>query len=231
MSQSYVGTPGYRVPAASLPVQARARFIMRTYAHLLASIALFTAIDAALFMSGLAYEMAPRMPPLLVFGGFILVGWIFRGLAHRTESRPTQYLALAGYVAGEAILFVPLLVVADLYAPGAIQSAAVVTLLAFGGLTAVAFITKKDFSFLRGVLFYGGILALVAIVSSFIFGFQLGNLFCIAMVGLAGAAILYDTSNVLRHYPEDHYVAAALELFASVALMFWYVIQLFMSRD
>jgi len=51
------------------------------------------------------------------------------------------------------------------------------------------------------------------------------------MVGLASASILYDTSNVLRHYSEDSHVAAALELFASVALMFWYVLQLFMSLN
>ena len=51
------------------------------------------------------------------------------------------------------------------------------------------------------------------------------------MIGLAGAAILYDTSNVIHHYREDRYVAAALQLFASVALMFWYVLRLFMSRD
>jgi FtsH-binding integral membrane protein len=50
------------------------------------------------------------------------------------------------------------------------------------------------------------------------------------MVALAGGAILYDTSNVLHHYPEDRYVAAALELFASVALMLWYVLRLFLSR-
>jgi FtsH-binding integral membrane protein len=50
------------------------------------------------------------------------------------------------------------------------------------------------------------------------------------MVALAGASILYDTSNTLHHYEEDRYVAAALELFASVALMLWYVLRLFLSR-
>jgi hypothetical protein len=65
-----------------------------------------------------------------------------------------------------------------------------------------------------------------------IFGFELGTYFSVAMVALAGGAILYDTSNVLRRYPEDRYVAAALALFASVALMFWYVLRLFMAgRD
>jgi FtsH-binding integral membrane protein len=95
----------------------------------------------------------------------------------------------------------------------------------------VAFVTRKDFSFLRGVLMYGGILALVGIVSALLFGFELGTWFSVAMVGLAGAAILYDTSNILQRYPEDRYVGAALQLFASVAMMFWYMLRIFMSRD
>ncbi len=95
----------------------------------------------------------------------------------------------------------------------------------------MAFATRKDFSFLRGILLWGGILALVAIGGGVSFGFQLGTFFSVAMVGFAGAAILYDTSNILRRFPQDRYVAAALQLFASVALMFWYVLRLFMSRD
>ena len=84
-------------------------------------------------------------------------------------------------------------------------------------------------AFLRGILFCGGIVALVLIVAGVIFGFYLGTFFSVAMVALAGAAILHDTSNVMHHYPEDRYVAAALELFASVALMFLYVLRLLMS--
>jgi FtsH-binding integral membrane protein len=124
-----------------------------------------------------------------------------------------------------------MLYLAEANAPGAIESAAAVTLLGFAGLTFVAFRTRKDFSFMRGMLMWGGVLALVAIVGAVIFGFELGTWFSVAMVGFAGAAILYDTSNVLHHYPEDRYVAAALALFASVALMFWYILRLFTSRD
>ena len=119
----------------------------------------------------------------------------------------------------------------DALVSGPISSAATITLLAFGGLTAVVMITRKDFSFLRGLLVWGGILALVAIVSAVIFGFQLGTWFMVAMIGFAGAAVLYDTSNILHHYPKHLYVAASLELFSSIALMFWYVLQFFMSRD
>ncbi len=105
------------------------------------------------------------------------------------------------------------------------------TLIGFAGLTAVAFVTRKDFSFLRGMLMWGGVVAMLAIVGGILFGFELGTWFSVAMIGFAGAAILYDTSNVLHHFPEDRYVGAALQLFASVALMFWYVLRLFMSSD
>ena len=139
--------------------------------------------------------------------------------------------ALGGFVVAQALIFVPLLWIAFAYAPGAIQSAAVVTLGGFVGLTFIAFYTRKDFSFMRAGLMWGGIGALILIATSVLFGFHLGTWFSVGMVLFAGAAILYDTSNILHHYPQDKYVAASLALFASIALMFWYVLQLFMSRD
>jgi uncharacterized protein len=220
-------------PVIELDENSRGRFVARAYNHLFGAILAFILLEVALFKSGIAEGIAAVLlggPWLLVLGGFVVVSWIARYVAGRSASLPAQYAALAGYVVAEAIIFVPLLYVADKFAPGAIGSAALVTFLGFVGLSLVAFFTRKDFSFLRGILCWGGIVALVLIVAGVIFGFQLGTYFSVAMVGLAGAAILYDTSNILYHYPENRYVAAALELFASVALMFWYVLRLFMSR-
>jgi len=169
---------------------------------------------------------------LIVLGAFVVVSWLASRFAHTAESKPVQYLALGGYVVAESIIFVPLLYIAQKVAPGAIQSAALVTMVGFGGLTAIAFISKKDFSFLGAFLKWAMVCALLLIIGGVVFGFQLGMFFSVAMVGLAGAAILYDTSNVLHHFPEDRYVGASLELFASVALMFWYVLRIFISsRD
>ena len=221
------------VPVIDLDDQSRGTFIARTYNHLAGAIAGFTLLEVFFFRTGLAESMARAMLGtswLLVLGGFVVVSWVARAAAHRATSQAAQYAALAGYVIAEAIIFVPLLYIANHYAPGVIASAALITLLAFAGLTGIVFATRKDFSFLRGVLMWGGILAMVLIVGGALFGFQLGTYFSVAMVGLAGAAILYDTSNVMHHYPQDRYVAAALELFASVALMLWYVMRLLMSR-
>jgi FtsH-binding integral membrane protein len=215
-------------------VEERARFITRTYNTLFVAILAFTGVQIALFQSGVAYAIAGALGGnwLLVLGGFMVVSWLASRVSHTAQSKGAQYAALGGFVLAEALIFVPLLVLAQSVAPGAIQSAALVTFVGFGGLTAVAWTTRKDFSFLGGLLRWGGILALVLIGASLLFGFELGTFFSVAMVGFAGAAILYDTSNVLHHYPEDRYVAAALQLFASVALMFWYVLRLFLAaRD
>ena len=222
------------VPAASLDVEARGTFIVRTYQHLLGAIAAFTAIEVYLFKSGLAESIARAFLGtswLLVLGGFLVVSWIASHVAHSSRSLGAQYAALAGFVVAEALIFVPLLYIAASAAPGVIQSAAMVTLLGFTGLSAVVFFTRKDFSFLGGILRWAFILVLVLIVAGVLFEFELGTFFSVAMIALAGGAILYDTSNVLHHFPRDRYVGAALQLFASVALMFWYVLRLFISRD
>ena len=215
-------------------VDTRAAFITRTYNHLMGAIVAFTLFEVWIFTSGLAEPIAAALMQgswLLVLGAFMLVSWLATRTAHTSTSLGAQYAALAAVVGAYGILFVPLLTVAEQVAPGAIQSAAVVTLLGFAGLTAIAFRTRKDFSFLGAMLRWVGVLALLTIVASVLFGLQLGTWFSVGMVAFAGAAILYDTSTVLHHYPEDRYVAGALQLFASVALMFWYVLQLFMSRD
>lgn len=233
MSTNLHNPQGLGLPTP-IDVDTRASFITRTYVHLLGAIVGFTLFEIFLFQSGFAASIAETLLGtswLLVLGGFMIVGWLSSRVAATVESLPAQYAALAAYVVAEAIIFVPLLYIAQSVAPGVIQSAAAVTLIGFAGLTAVVMITKRDFSFMRSFLLWGGVVALVLVVAGSLFGFQLGTYFSVAMIAFAGVAILYDTSNVLHHYPENRAVAAALQLFASVALMFWYVLRLFLSRD
>ncbi len=142
----------------------------------------------------------------------------------------TQYLGLGIYVVAQALIFSPMLYIAAFFSdPNVIPTAGILTLLLFAGLTAIAFTSKSDFSFLRSILTIGGFVALGLIICSVIFGFTLGLLFSVVMVVFASAAILYDTGKILHHYSTRHYVAASLELFASVALLFWYILQIVMS--
>ncbi len=221
----------------------RARFIRRTYAHLAGAIFAFIGLESVLLglepvrNAAISILQSGGIAWLAVLGGFMIIGWIARAFASNTQSLGAQYLGLGLYVVAEAIIFVPLLLLAQYKAEsmGApantlIAQAGVVTLLLVAGLTATVFITRKDFSFLGAFLGVGFMVALGLIIAGVLFGFSLGLWFSAAMVILAAGAILYTTSNVLHRYGEDQYVGAALELFAAVAILFWYVLRIFMSR-
>jgi len=221
--------------AAAAGSETRALFITRVYSHLLGAVLAFTGLEILYFKTSMAESMIRAMagmPWIVILGAFMIVSWIASTAAHRVESKVGQYLALAGYVVAESLIFVPLLFYVMKVAPDVLRPAVVCTAAGFGALTIIGFMTRKDFSFLGGVLKFAGVCALIAIGSGLLFGFNLGTWFSVGMIAFAGAAILYNTSNILLHYPEERYIGASLELFASVVLLLWYVIRLFLrSRD
>lgn len=226
----------YQSDYSSYDVSSREQFITKTYVHLFGAVIAFMAVSGFFYQAGISERIARFIMGtgsgyawLAVLGGFMVVSWIATSMADSFDNKPMQYAGLALYVGAEALIFCPMLYLAATHFDGVIMQAGLITLTAFLGLTAVAFITRKDFSFMRGILMFAGIMALIAIGGSVIFGFSLGLWFSFAMVLFAGGAILYDTSNVIHHYREDQYVSASLALFASVAMLFWYVLQIVMS--
>ena len=204
---------------------------MQTYNHLFGAILAFVGLELLMFKSGMAEGIAVTLASnwIWVLGAFMLAGWLFSGIAMRVESKSGQYLALGAYVVIEALIFVPLLYIAQRIAPSSIATAGWITMISFGALTFLVLKSKADFSFMGVFLKWIGIIAIVTIFMALIFNVALGLWFSAGMVVFAGAVILYETSNVLHHYPRDRYVAASLGLFASVALMFWYVLQILLS--
>ncbi|MGF1483111.1 MAG: Bax inhibitor-1 family protein [Opitutales bacterium] len=216
----------------------RAQFIRRTYTHLAGALLAFAALEAVLLQLPISYRFAEMVLSsgfawLALLGGVMLVGVIARGFAARAESKTLQYAGLGLYVVGQAIIFVPILLLAQIQAGdnSLIYQAAAITGTLFVGLTGVVFITRTDFSFMRSILMVGGFVALGIIACGLLFGFSMGTWFSGAMILLAAGFILYDTSNVLHHYHPEQYVGASLELFASITLLLWYVLRLVMSSD
>lgn len=222
--------------ANALPAE-RAAFIRKTYLHLSGAVLVFILLEAYLMISGAGAAIAEtmlggRFSWFIVLAAFMGVSMLANWWANSQTSKPMQYMGLALYVVAESIIFVPLLYISAYYAGyDVIAKAGIVTLGLFLGLTSVVFLTRRDFSFLGPILAIGGFLALGFIAASLLFGFSLGSLFAFVMVAFAGAAILYDTSNVLHRYNTNQHVAASLSLFASIALLFWYILSIFSSRD
>jgi FtsH-binding integral membrane protein len=224
-------------PVSASPAAARATFIRKTYVHLLFAVLAFIGLETLLQMTPAAEVMtrsilgAGRFGWLLFMVMFVGVSWIANSWALSAVSLSKQYMGLSLYVLAEVVVFAPLLFIASQYHPGVIQQAALYTVVLFSGLTCVVFLTGKDFSFLGGILGIGMIAAIGFLVMAMIFGFTIPLLFTCLMIVLACGYILYETSKVLHTYNTKQHVAAALALFAAVALLFWYLVQLFMRRN
>ncbi|MBC7172921.1 MAG: US12 family protein [Polyangiaceae bacterium] len=219
---------------AQTSVEERAAFITRTYLHLLGAILAFVGLEFVIFASGLVapiaeVAMGSRMGWMLFLGGFVAVSYLADKWARSATSIGMQYAGLSLYVVAQSIMFAPLLLVAAYYDVGILPKAALITAVLFGGLTGIVFLTRKDFSFMRGALMLGGFVGMGLLVASLIFGFSLGVVFSWCMLGLAGGYMLYNTSNVMLHYRTDQHVSAALTLFADVTLMLWYVIRILLN--
>ena len=231
---------GYANPyttVAQADEASRASFYQKTYLHTAGAILAFIGIEALLlqmpFARSLAASMTGGFSWLIVLAAFMGVSWIADKWAHSSTSRGMQYAGLALFTVAEAIIFLPLLLYATMFqsvtGENVIAKAGIVTLMMVAGITIVAFTTKKDFSFIGGFLKIAFFVALGVIVASIIFGFSLGIIFSAVMALIAGGSILYTTSNIIHHYNTEQYVAASLALFSGIALLFWYVLQIFLS--
>lgn len=215
----------------------RVSFYKKTYAHVAAGVLVFIIFEYLLLQSeaivNFALSMAQGYKWLLVLGGFMLITNYAERMAIKTPDRSKQYLAFGLYILAEAFIFIPLIYMAIVYTDSGAEllyQASIVTLSLFTGLSAVVFLTKKDFSFLKTGLTIGFFIAIGLIVAGMIFGFNLGLWFSVAMCLLAGGSILYQTSNLVNKYTTEDYVPAAIGLFASLMLLFWYILSIFMSR-
>ena len=224
---------GYANPyiVASQSVDVRAAFIRKTYVHVALAIVAFAALESLLLQIPGVPELAMKMTGgwnwLIVLGAFMAVSWIADKWANSATSLGMQYAGLGLYVVAEAIIFLPLLVIANFYATqiggpyaGIIGKAAFFTLLLVAGLTAIVFTTKKDFSFIGGFLFAGILVAFVAGIAAMIFSMPglslaVSAMFVLLMCGL----ILYQTSQIVNG-GETNYILATTTLYVSIYNLF-----------
>lgn len=237
---------GYQMNYA-LPIESsrseRASFIRRTYAHLAGAVLAFVGLEALIFgvirpnvegfdriLLGMFSYPGAQLVVLLAFIG---VSYLARYWAFNGGSQALQYAGLGLYVLAETIIFVPILYVAINYTPNRgfdiLSQAGILTLCLFAGLSSVALFTGKDFSFLGPIIMIGSFIALGVVLCAMFFPIGLGLWFSVAMIILAAASILYNTSAIMYQFRMDQHVAAALCLFASVAMLFYYVLMALMQ--
>lgn len=131
----------------------RAAFIRRTYLLLAAAILAFVAVEGFLFASGLAVAIASVLFSggaigwLLVLGLFMGVSFLANRWATSETSTAVQYAGLGIFIIAEAIIFIPLILIATSVSgdSSVLLKAGIVTLGLFLGIPMTVFITPNGF--------------------------------------------------------------------------------------
>ena len=144
------------LPVGNLTEDRKVAFYKKTYTHLALAVLLFVVVEWAFFQSeaivNFAFSMTQGWKWLLMLGGFMFATNYAEKMALNNHNINQQYAGLILYVVAEAFIFIPLIGMAMMIAASGgdniLNQAAILTLSLFTGLSAVAILTKKDFSFL-----------------------------------------------------------------------------------
>jgi modulator of FtsH protease len=204
-------------------------FLTKVYGLLL--VGLVTAAGGAFFTL--------TNPPILalLFGHLILSTIfyfaVFFGCMAARRVPGLNIVALLAFtlVSGAFLAPVILSAVAQTGSLAVVFQAAIITGSIFTGLTLYTFISKKDFSFLSGIVTMGIFALLGAMVVNFFLKSQAADL-AISWVGsvLFSLFILYDTSRIMRTVQSDEYVMAALSLYLDVINLFLFILRILSNR-
>ena len=226
-SSSTMGVP----TVAQAPVEARLNFIRKTYVLFMAGILMAIAAGALCLNSTALFNMVIgvyQMPILLI--GILFGSVMLAQAVSRIEG--INYVALFGFTALEGILLAPMLALYERTSPGIVGQAAFLTTVIFGALTAYVFVTRKDFSFMGGILFVGLIALIVGGLANVFFFKSAGAGYWMAWVTafLFSGYVLFDTSRIIHRYDEKGYCSAALALFLDFLNLFLAILRILGGR-
>jgi modulator of FtsH protease len=204
-----------RVITAPAPSILRTNRVLRNTYLLLAMTLGFSALTAGLAMSANMPSLG-LLPTLLGYFGLLFLTQYLRNSVWGLVS----VFALTGFM---GLTLGPML---NAYV-GAFANGPQLVAMAFGGtaavfigLSAYALTTRRDFSFMGGMLFAGVLVAFLAGLAAYFFqmpglALAVSALFVMLMAGL----ILFETSAIV-HGGETNYIMATVTLYVSIYNMF-----------
>ncbi|KFF49166.1 membrane protein [Gammaproteobacteria bacterium MFB021] len=197
------------------PSVASTNKVLRNTYMLLAMTLMFSAVTAGV-------AMALGVTQINIFIFFIgAYGLMF--LVHKTANSSAGILATFAFTGFMGFTLGPII---DLYLSipnGAqlVMTALGMTAATFLGLSAVALITRKDFSFLGNFMVAGAIVLVLAMVAALIFNIPgLALAVSAGFVLFSSAAILFQTSEIVHRAGETNYILATITLYVSIYNLF-----------
>lgn len=192
----------------------QAHKVLRNTYMLLSMTLLFSAV-----MAGVAMSMGIERMNIFVF--FIgAYGLMF--LVHKTANSAAGLLSTFAFTGFMGFTLGPTLSAYLTLANGSqlIMTALAMTAATFVGLSAVALITRKDFSFLANFLMAGAIVLIVAMIVAMVFSISgLALAVSAGFVLFSSALILYETSQIV-HGGQTNYILATISLYVAIYNLF-----------
>ena len=220
-------------PVAQISVSARLKFLQKVYGWMAAAMVLCGVGTYVSITTGLA-----ELPLRMGFGGAIVMtlawvglGWVVNKVRHQPVVNVIAFAAYALFTGFVVSGIVMVAMIVSLQTGGGAMSlvwqAFGITAGMFGGLSIYAITTKRDFSWMRGILVIGmfavlGLLIVDWFVQSTIFSMAVSFL----TIMVFGGFVLYDTQKILREYPENEYIPAAVALFTNFVILFMHILRL-----
>ncbi len=204
----------------------RAAFIRQVYGLLFGSLVL-TVFSGFFCTQETMLPLIVDMYPMLIIGEIVCM--LILSFTRRTTGINLFIFAIFAALLG-AVLG-PRLLMLSRSAPGLPMTAAAITLGVFGFLTLYVFISRKDFSFMGGVLFVGLIGLLISgIMLAFFPVSGLSVLYSLCGVMIFSGYVLYDTSMIMNRLQPGQAIVGAIELYLDLVNLFLFILRLLSGR-
>jgi modulator of FtsH protease len=210
---------GYGVERSQESVLATNKVLKNTY-MLLAMTLLFSAFTAAVSM---VIGIGQGLALILMLVSFGLLFWV-----HKAAESSQGLVAIFAFTGCLGASLGPMLsyYVALANGPSIVLQALGGTGLIFFALSGYALTTRKDFSFMRGFLFTGLIVAIVAMLLNIFLNIPVLSLvISAAVIMIMSGLILFDTSRII-HGGETNYIRATVALYLNVYNIFIHLLHL-----
>ena len=227
-------------PVSSIALDERLTFLKRVYGWMSAALVVTVMGAAISIQSGIAEKilMSGFMGSILMFVGWVGLAFVGQRLRHTPTWNVVSFAAYAfftGFVVSSMVYLAmnfDSLIAGEALGTGTtsmqyVYMALGATVLVFGTLTVYAMVTKRDFSWMRGMLVVALVVLIVGgIANIFIASSGFGILLAGFGVLLFSGFILYDTQKILKTYPSNEHVAASMTLFLDFVLLFMEILRL-----
>ena len=208
----------------------RATLVRRTYGLVLVGVVLTIAGVAVSFTQPSLIAYAAQHPFITWLVGFMAPLFLAQ-MMYRTFPANIALTLTASFGAG--VMISPVIAFFESQQPGVSAQAGMLTFAVFGGLTAYAAISRRDFSAWGGFFFVGLIALIVTSVLNMFFHNAIASLWIAgATVVVFGGLLVFDTWRLLRtdQFGPDDYVLCAVSIYLDLLNIFLAILRLFGGR-